>query len=201
MDPKPTLSDLLALRDGELDDAELTAAIYADEQSRDELVKLARIRGELKSLPPVAPDPAVWEAIERRTRARPGWLQRFPLATAATVFLATALSVMLWTPGREPEPSAAGPQPVTRAADPVGQLMLRSRHLESELFTRAGGRSASEEALLYGIADVDARLGELYASEAEDPEARERLWRERVRLLESLAEVQRGQAVMRPAIY
>ncbi len=201
MDPKPTLSDLLALRDGELDDAELTAAIYADERSRDELVKLARIKRQLKSLPPVTPDPAVWEAIERRARAQPGWLQRFPLATAATVFLAAALSVMLWNPGSEPDRSAAAPQPVARAVDPVGRLMLRSRNLESELFTRAGGRSASEEALLYGIADVDARLGEIYASGSEDPEARERLWRERVTLLESLAEVQRGQAVMRPAIY
>jgi hypothetical protein len=95
----------------------------------------------------------------------------------------------------------AGPQ----VQDQVAQLMLRSRDLESELYTRASapalGSTSSEQALLYGIADVDAQLNALYESGSPDRTERERLWRQRVMLLESLADVQRGQAVLRPAIY
>jgi hypothetical protein len=55
--------------------------------------------------------------------------------------------------------------------------------------------------LLYRIADVDAELIALYEAPQMDVEHRERLWSQRVELLESLTDVQRGQAVLRPAIY
>ena len=200
MQRKPTISDLLALRDGELEDAELAADIFADTESRETLVQLARIKGGLNALPTVAPPP--WEAVDPRVHGRSRWLQRFPLATAATVFMAAALSIMLWNPTQPVDESsvAAGPQ----VTDPVGQLMLRSRRLEAELFTPAtasAGFSSSEQALLYGIAEVDAELNALYESGSPDPAERERLWRQRVTLLESLSDIQAGQAVLRPAIY
>lgn len=218
METKPTLSDLLALRDGEPVDPAVAQAAARDPQAQATLYELERLRGELRVLPPVTPDDAVWAGIQERTVAaggglpgaaagqpaagpRPGWLQRFPLATAATVFLAAALTIMLWDPAAAPGGDAPGPQ----VSDPVAQLMLRSRRLESELLTRAAapalGDTSSEEALLYGIADVDAQLNALYAADDVDPAQRERLWRQRVMLLESLADVQRGQAVLRPAIY
>lgn len=203
MDRKPTLSDLLALRDGESDDAALAQAVATDPQLARQADALARVKADLNALPPVTPDAAVWAAIEERTgaRRRSRWLERFPLATAATVFLAAALTIMLWDPTAAPPGEAGGPQV---AADPVARLMLRSRHLEGELFTRAAApavTTSSEQALMYAIADVDAQLNELYESGTPDPADRERLWRQRVMLLESLQEVQRGQAVMRPAIY
>lgn len=200
MERKPTLSDLLALRDGELDDAELAAEIYADPESRDTLVRLSRIKGDLNALPPVAPPPALWEGVQRSRRGRPQWLQRFPLATAATVFLAAALTIVVWNPAGPLDEDVTGP----RVNDPVGQLMLRSQRLESELVTRAtapAAFSSSEQAMLYGIAEVDAQLNALYEAGAPDPEERERLWRQRVTLLESLTEIQKGQAMLRPAIY
>ena len=204
MDRKPTLSDLLALRDGELDDVELGRRLAGDQEARAELARLRAMKAELKSLPPVAPPPEVWQAISERSTHRrgAGWLERFPLATAASVFLAAALTtILLWNPESAPVESANGPQVV----DPVAQLMVRSQRLESELFTRASAgaltSTSSEQALLYGIADVDAQLNALYESDAPDASERERLWRQRVMLLESLADVQRGQAVLRPAIY
>jgi hypothetical protein len=220
METKPTLSDLLALRDGEPVDPAAAQAAARDPEAQATLSELERLRSELRTLPPVTPDDAVWAAIQERTAAGagrgastgpiadaaagaalPGWLQRFPLATAATVFLAAALTIMLWDPTAAPGGDAPGPQ----VSDPVAQLMLRSRRLESELMTRAAapalGNTSSEQALLYGIADVDAQLNALYAAADVDPAERERLWRQRVMLLESLADVQRGQAVLRPAIY
>lgn len=203
MDQKPTLSDLLAHRDGELVDADLAAQLAADPEAVDQLDRLERIRGELRSLPPVSPDPAVWQAIQERTgRTRPGWLQRFPLAVAASVFLAAAATIMLWDPMTGQLEGAGGPQ--VAVSDPVAELMLRSQRLESQLFTQASATAnatSSEQALLYGIADVDAQLSELYEAGRRNPDERERLWRQRVMLLESLADVQRGQAVVRPAIY
>lgn len=203
MDRRPTtLEDLLAFRDGEPADPELTARIAADPAAQAELERLQRLRAELNRLPPVTPPPAVWEAIQERTaQPRSSWLQRFPLATAASVFLATALGIVLLDLARAPVDEPGGPV----VQDPVAQLMLRSRSLESELFTRASapalGSTSSEQALLYGIADVDAQLNALYETGSRDPAERERLWRQRVALLESLADVQRGQAVLRPAIY
>jgi anti-sigma factor RsiW len=201
MDRKPTLSDLLALRDGELDDAELEARLTADPGVQDQLTSLRRMQAELAGLPPVTPPPAVWQAIQERTGQRPRWLQRFPLATAAGVFVAAALTIMLLDPAAAPVDHQGGPQ----ASDPVAQLMLRSQRLESELFSRASAPavegSSSEQALLYGIADVDAQLTALYEAGVPDASERERLWRQRVTLLESLSDVQRGQAVLRPAIY
>jgi len=204
MDRKSTLSDLLALRDGELGDAELAERLRVDDAARAELSRLRSMKAQLTSLPPVTPPPEAWQAIQERTaQRRPGgWLQRFPLATAASVFLAAALTtILLWNPRTEPLETGNGPQVV----DPVAQLMVRSQRLESELFTRASAgaltATSGEQALLYGIADVDAQLNALYEADDADAAERERLWRQRVMLLESLADVQRGQAVLRPAIY
>jgi hypothetical protein len=198
---KPTISDLLAIRDGEQSDPELMAEVHGDPAAQATLAELDRLKAELRTLPPVAPDATVWDAIQERTGQHRPWLQRFPLATAASVFLAAALTIMLWDPTSVPAPVPAGPQ----VSDPVAQLMLRSRNLESELFTRAAAPDlpgdSGERALLYGIADVDAQLNALYEAEPANPVERERLWRQRVVLLESLADVQRGQAVLQPAVY
>jgi hypothetical protein len=202
MQSNPNLSDLLAVRDGELADPARVEQIYADPQAREALAALAGLKAELRALPGIEPDAAVWDAIARRRRS--AWLQRFPLATAATVFLAAALSVVWWNPTgsgeRAAEPLIAGPS----VSDPVAQLVLRSQQLESGLLSPAAvasGTSASERALLFAIADVDAQLSALYESDTVDPEQRERLWRQRVMLLESLADEQRGRASTRPAIF
>lgn len=205
MDQKPTFSDLLALRDGESADPTLGAAVAADTESLERLGELTRLKAELGALPPVTPGPEVWQAIQERSGLRSPWLQRFPLATAATVFLAAALAVVLWNPQSAPtshSPAVAG----VEVNDPLAPLVLRSQRLESELLSHAsaaatGGVSSSEEALMFGIADVDAQLNALYEAERFDPAERERLWRQRVMLLESLAEAQRNQAMLRPAVY
>jgi hypothetical protein len=201
MESKPTLSDLLDIRDGEFADPQLAAQILEDPEARAALASLTGLKAGLRALPGIEPDPAMWEAIQRRRRR--AWWRRFPLATAATVFLAATLTVVWWNPMGVDQDVAEPQLSAPSVSDPVAELLLRSQRLESALLRSAAltESSASERALLYGIADVDARLSALYESGEVDPEARERLWRQRVMLLESLADEQRGRAVLRPAIY
>ncbi|MEZ5559261.1 MAG: hypothetical protein R3E86_12075 [Pseudomonadales bacterium] len=205
---KPSISDLLTLRDalreGELPDEQLAQQVAADPQSRAELAKLRQIRSALNELAPVTPDPEVWQAISERTRGRDRrrFTVPFPIATAASVFLAAALAIIYWNPARLGGDAAPGAGPIVN--DPVAQLMIRSQTLERQLLNPAAVapmEDQSIQALLYRIADVDSQLNAQYESDQPDPQEKERLWRERVALLESLSDVQRGQAVLRPAIY
>jgi len=148
---------------------------------------------------------------------RPRWA-RFPLALAAGVAMAAA-GVVFWfqpgVPGAEqvqPAPGG-GSGGVVLQQDPVVELMERSRKLEAQLRRRGtpyGGHepwNSSQQALVFRIADVDAQLGDVYAPGAGATGAaaagtsRERLWRQRVALLESLLKVPAGQAVAHRAVF
>ena len=205
MESKTPLADLLAYRDGEELPADVARGIEGDPAAQGDLEQLRDIRQQLNALPPVKPDPALWEEISRRAEPPSSWNLRFPLATAATVFLAAALTIVAWNPLGNGE-ADAGPGPVVVADGALVDLMSRSQALEAHLpvqGTPAGQLAwgSAEEALRYRIADIDAELMKLYETEPVDVERREALWRRRVDLLESLTEVQRGQAVVRPAIY
>jgi len=52
--------------------------------------------------------------------------------------------------------------------------------------------SSAQRALMFRIADLDAELNSLQ-QEAMHPDLKERLWRQRVALLETLMEIQRFQ--------
>jgi hypothetical protein len=200
-----SISDLLAHRDGERLEPEVSAQIEADPQARSELATLRRIKHELNALAPIEPDPSIWAEINQAQAPQRNWTLRYPLATAATVFLAAALAIVTWNPASEFAGDAAPPAVVLPDGG-LADLMSRSRSLQAELPVRGlqAGQfrsSSSEQALLYRIADVDAELIALYEAPQMDVEHRERLWSQRVELLESLTDVQRGQAVLRPAIY
>jgi len=200
-----SISDLLAHRDGERLEPEVSAQIEADPQARDQLAALRRIKHELNELAPIEPDPGIWAEISQSQVRERSWTLRYPLATAATVFLAAALAIVAWNPASEFAGDAAPPAVVLPDGG-LADLMSRSRSLQAELPVRGmqAGQfrsSSSEQALLYRIADVDAELIALYEAPQMDVERRERLWSRRVELLESLTDVQRGQAVLRPAIY
>ncbi|MCZ6640772.1 MAG: hypothetical protein O7F71_04305 [Gammaproteobacteria bacterium] len=225
---KIPVSDLLAHRDGEHIDPELSAEIEADPESRVRLQVLREIKHALNELPGIDPADEVWQNIEQRLRQTEGlpeererqrqrgstWRHSWAnLATAATVFFAAALSILWFNPMDDGVPE------ITRA--PLSDLVLRSQQLESRVFypqarsaVPAGqvAWNSSQQALLYRIADVDSELQELqelqrnyeenYEEQMHDPEERERLWRQRVELLESLIEVQRRQQPsLRMALY
>lgn len=204
------ISDLLAHRDGESLELEVAARIEADPGSRARLQRFRELKARLNELPAVTPSTAAWEAIQRRS-ARRRWIngiRRFPLATAASVFFAAVLGIIVWNPAElldrgdvsdvvlEPTPA---PVPVRDYA----AVLDRSQQLESLLW-RAAPKPAPDNvqrALVYRLADLDTELGRYPIVGQQDPVARERLWRQRVELLEALAQTRRARAVVQPAVY
>lgn len=76
--------------------------------------------------------------------------------------------------------------------------MAQSQQLERRV-ARHGARedsawSASRRALVYRIADLDRELAPLSIDPSRDPVRAERLWRQRVGLMQSLAELDRAGA-------
>ena len=118
------------------------------------------------------------------------------------------------------EDAAPLPQQVAGVASPEGEmvaLMERSRLaetrrrtlpvLEGARLAAAGGvevsRMEARRLLAARIASVDASLNRLATVETADPAARERLWRERAELMDTLmrAEQVQREAFIRRAVY
>ncbi len=214
MTTQQNVSDLLAHRDGEKLDPEIAAQIEADPVSRERLQQYRELKYRLNELPDVAPPAQTWEAIQQRTavaqRSFMSSIQRFPLATAASVFFAAALGILLWNPANlAPAAGVAGVAGVAgngieiAAGQDYAELVNRSQRLES-LLSRASRpvfRDAAQQAIKYRLADLDAELDRYAYGERQGPAARELLWRQRVELLESLAHARRLQAVAQAAVY
>ncbi len=215
------ISDLLALRDGEPRDANLSAD---DPRVAAQLLRVKELRSELQALPNVPISDATWQRLHALPQSggagaggRGLWL-RFPLATAASVFFASLLGIYLVFSG-QPSGGVVGGQPqiagatvhVEQSGLQLASLMNRSRDLEMRLqggqaLSRVSGTSVTparsappapsrvERRLMGRLADVDAQLALMFESETEDPRQRERLWAQRVSLLESLVAVRGGEA-------
>ena len=208
-----TISDLLAHRDGEPVDADRADAIARDAEADAALARLTALRDGLRNLAEVEVDDGVWLGARREVPPPPArsWTLRYPVATAASVFLASTLFIVMLLADfgaggstGSALPTAQGPviQSDTRDLRLAG-LMNRSRNLELRL--RGGvypalsaaswaeepgdttfSPSREEAQLLYRIADVDAQIARLYESRVVDHFAREQLWQRRVNLLENL---------------
>lgn len=123
------------------------------------------------------------------------------LATAASVFMVGVLVSALWLrglPDASPEVGSgqiALQTPLQRSSG-LATLVDQSRRLEeavqSQVVSAGAEPSRAQRALMFRIADLDAELNSLQ-QEAMHPELKERLWRQRVALLETLMEIQRFQ--------
>ncbi|MCZ6708939.1 MAG: hypothetical protein O7B25_01095 [Gammaproteobacteria bacterium] len=203
MTSKIPVADLLAHRDGEQIDPRLSVEIESDPDSRARLKTIRDVKGALIALPGMDPPPEIWQNIDRRRRAARLRHTRTNMAIAATVFMAAALSILWWNVADD------GPTEISTA--PPSDLLLRSQQLESQAFYRqapvdeSAGQilwRSSARAMLYRIADLDSELNSEYAGPRHGSLERERLWRQRVELLESLVEVQHRQSPsLRTALY
>ncbi|MEM6709276.1 MAG: hypothetical protein AAF648_10870 [Pseudomonadota bacterium] len=212
------LIDLLALRDGELLDAPRHDALLGDPDAAVRLRRLELIRQELEALPDIEPADDTWARIQAQSsgtlvslptpaRERRSSM-RYPLATAATVFFAVlALSIVvgpeLKGPTSVPQPgqaldSAPSIAQITPAPqDSLAALVDRSQSLEAvarvPVVRQASSNSASRDALLIRIAELDEEINRLIEQDSLEPALKEQLYRQRVDLLETLLTVQREQ--------
>lgn len=201
---KPQTSDPLAFPDSGVD-ARLRAL-----EARPEVAELKQALGQL---PDIEPDPAVWAGIQHRARresaaAVPGKsggdvTGRFaPYAMAAGLLLAVTAGILGVNVLRDSDPEQSMPPnqvvslPVESEA--IGALRERSRLLEP--ITQSYDADPVASAFRYRIADVDSQLSSIPEGRLNQEEA-QRLWGQRVALLESLAEVRRARAALQPAVY
>ncbi len=198
MSTKPTINELLALRDGDELEVSRARELESDAAVREALHDLREVRQSLRDLPDVAPSPEAWERIRAaQAQGRPasssatGWLHRFPMAAAASVFFAAMIGMLVW------QPFNAG-APVETVA--LGDLVNRSQQLEAQVgLPVRNSITSSESALFYRLADIDAELTALDSQKAgaglspEDERWRRMLWQRRVELLESLRTVQQAE--------
>lgn len=157
--------------------------------SEDHLNGPGSLAERLRALPAHTPPPGGWLRLEQRRAA-----QRRRLAMAGGGF-ALAASVLVGVglfglrPDRVPAPDA--PQSANPA---VAQLISRSQTLERELaYARpqtvvwSSGREARAAALEQKVRVIDQQLNYVR------PDSAERLWRDRVRVMNALVELHQPQ--------
>ncbi|HSD73489.1 MAG TPA: hypothetical protein VLB75_01895 [Steroidobacteraceae bacterium] len=202
------IDQLLMLRDGE--DATAGAGTHVRDcvHCQAELARLKALSADLRELPSAAVPPERWSAIktelargsqkpERALHRQPGWL--LPVASAALVLVA-----VLFTFANRERHDGLGSIDTALTAIALDesrqQLVAESQRLESLLAALPREPRLTRAQTALTVADledriqwVDYRLG--LASEAGlDAEPAERLWRERVDLLNSLVAVRYAEA-------
>jgi hypothetical protein len=155
---------------------------------------LSEWRARLAALPEFDPPPDSWEAIQAaRQQRKTGESRRWPIAIAASVLAAVAgLAWQLQWTQREltaTDSSAADAAAVTsdsvRAENARLEMLLASL---PEMRVMRGSTAFTVSQLEDRLAFVDDRLSRI-TLEPNAPEHAERLWRERVELMNSLVQV------------
>lgn len=191
MNNEPTLENLLAIRDSEPVAAETAAIVEGDPVAQRRLAHLRQLKDALKRLPnDRMPRAELWEEtlpplakkpeIRRQSRAL-SW----PAALVATTLIVAATLLI------HPLTQDDG---VELSRTNLAALQDRSRVLEGELMnsSRYSG-TASEQALLFRLADVDTQLSDVNQNDSiSSMHQRELLWQRRGELMEALKVVQRS---------
>ena len=206
-----TVDDLLKLRDHDhLADAGVLAHLRGCAECREQLARLKRTTGLLRELPDRVRAPDRWHAIQAELhspreavapiRARPGWW--LPAASAAAVVIAVLMTLQPTPPTQTPDaaqpPSGQNVQPVPNV-QPV-QLIAESQRLEQMLAAYSDAPRLTRASTALTVADLEERIQwvdyrlNLGAEDGLDSEQAQKLWRERVELLNSLVAVRYAEA-------
>lgn len=152
-----------------------------------------RLGERLRRLPEYAPPAGGWERLQRR-RSRP---RRWAMTAGGGLALAASLllAVGLWPQGRSPQTPNPGAFPARNAQ--VAQLIRTSQQLERRLARVRpqvdvwdSVQEAQAQRLEKRLALLDLQLN--YADSA----AAERLWRDRVTLMNALVDLHQEPAAM-----
>ena len=188
MDVKPDITDLLAQRDRRLLDADMLPHAQ-------EIETLNDLTSQVRGMSDVPVDDQVWGKLSTRldTPRRRQWhWTNYPLSTAASVLVVSAVFVLTLFSGPGSEPGE--PLPVFSSV-PEPQLIAlidQSRALEERAYGvrawQGGGQSDVTvspvgELLLMRLAQVDAEISNVQSQGRTDDTDIEALWTSRVELL------------------
>lgn len=170
------------------------------------------IEAELRALPELEAPGTLWRSVEKRLDRSGRPQRRFFRPAFAAGAAAAALAAVVLLTGRDPAPAPHG-VPDAPATEPlVAELMERSRLAETRRRTLpiidakrlpAVQGMEARRLLAERIAAVDASLNRLATNGPAEPMERERLWRERVELMDTLvrAEQVQREELIRRAVY
>jgi len=177
----------------------------ADDDAMRLNAEVQALRSTLRALPEEPAPDEVWNEVERRlTRSTPraaNTNRRWIAYAVAATFAISIVGVLVMRP-----PSA----PIATAPDgdsTIRELIAESQRLERDLAPyRSGPRfavdpdgsrsvqwAASRDTLVYRLADIDDELTVQSLTPSANSERMAALWRQRVELMQSLAELERAQ--------
>lgn len=198
------IDQLLNLRDGEPVDAQVASHVAQCSTCGAELHRLSTVRRRMQELPSFeAPS---WERVQQRLRAAPrGRSRQVVIAVAASVAALSIMTGLLVLRGGAPEDVETAGVKMTEpakslAATDLDELMSQSRLLEEMLRVLPARPVVERVTTAAAIDTLEQRIQWLdfhlsYAPEAGLSERQaERLWRERVELMDSLVKVRYAES-------
>lgn len=202
------IEHLLSLRDRLPTEAWVADHVEQCQSCATELRRLDELRGRLQSLPQLEPPAVAWDRIRARSKSdSPPWQRRLRFAAAAVslLVLGTVVAVIVRQNGitqHGPSIAVTGetPKPATADAAPVRDLVAQSQYLEGLLHSlperpriERVSTAATLDTIEQRIQWLDFQLS--YAPEQGLSERQaQRLWRERVELMDSLVKVRSAEA-------
>lgn len=179
---------------------------------------VAELKQSLNELPDIVPGHEVWARIQARAAPAPGSngmrTRMLPFAMAAGLILAVGAGIISLNVVREGKfPSELDQRQIaslpmnnrtmndrTMNDRSLGALRDRSRQLEPIIQGSGATADPVASAVRYRIADLDSQLIGMSEGRLNQQET-QRLWSQRVALMESLAEVRRARAASQPAVF
>jgi hypothetical protein len=201
-----SFSELLSLRDAEPTEAHVARHVDQCPLCARELQQLSNARSRLRELPQFDAPPDVWSRINRRVAApgeKSARTHRMYGAVAAAVGLLAVIILVIRDDG--PQTAAvvereSPPAPAAPSEPPVAALIAQSQELEQLLHAlpqrpliERVSTAATLDTIEQRIQWLDFQLS--YAPDGSfDDTQSQRLWRERVELMDSLVKVRYAEA-------
>ncbi|HEY8540479.1 MAG TPA: hypothetical protein VIL28_16575, partial [Steroidobacteraceae bacterium] len=195
---------LLSLRDGEPVDAAVRAHVAQCATCLAESARLACTREQLRCLPAIEPPRDFWPRIEARVAEQPKSRNRFALAIAAALacIVFGAIAVIEASRDRiDSQPLANTEDPQNASSTELDELIAQSRRLEAMLEALPARPHVERVSTAVTVDSLERRIQWLdwqltHGSETGlDQRQAERLWSQRVELMDSLVKVRYAESV------
>ena len=197
------LDQLLSLRDGEPVDGRVAAHVPGCDDCAATLSGAARLRDRLRALPVAAADDGRgWVDVQARLAARERGLRR--RATVASLAAAASVATLALLAALRFQESPTAPAAPAAATAAVAELRTRSQALEAMLAALPERPAVARAATAVPIDNLESQVQWLdhqlsTSAEAMPPTQAERLWRDRVEVMNSLVQLRYVEA-QRPVL-